>query len=293
MDKELSEVIEKIQDKFKIIGRKKELEKIIVSHSVGKHILIEGEVGVGKTTLARAVADYFDKNFYRIDCSEETLTHNLIGYWNPPMVIADGYIENSYIYGPLTKAMMNGGCLFINEINRMPESSQNALLTALDERIINIPKLKTVKASESFFVIATQNPEAHVGVSVLGEALKDRFLWIKLNYQPKGEEIRIIKQEVGLNGEMGDQIATTAQAIIHESREQTSIRRGSSIRGGIDMAAIVNEYGENGMNSTKIWRNAAIMALFNKVELEDGITRTKHDVITDIVLRVLNKSDFQ
>lgn len=292
MDK-ISEHIETIQKEFNIIGRKDELEKIIVAHSVGKHILIEGEVGVGKTTLARAVSDYFDKDFFRIDCSEDTLTHNLVGYWNPPMVIADGYIEDSYIYGPLAEAMMNGGCLFINEINRMPESTQNALLTSLDERILKIPKLKTIKAENDFFVIATQNPAAHVGVSVLGEALKDRFIWIKLEYQSPEEERAIIRQEVKLEGENGDKIAMVSQKVIQETRERTSLRRGSSIRGGIDLAALVNKYGETGLNSSKIWVNSAIMSLFNKIELEDGITRTKNDIITNIVLKILNQTDFQ
>jgi MoxR-like ATPase len=74
------EAIKEIQEKFSIIGREDELKKIILAHSIGKNILIEGEVGVGKTTLARGVASYFDADFYRIDCSEDTLTHNLVGY---------------------------------------------------------------------------------------------------------------------------------------------------------------------------------------------------------------------
>jgi MoxR-like ATPase len=75
------EAVKEIQKKFKIIGRSEELRKIILAHKIGKNILIEGEVGVGKTTLARATASYFDTEFYRIDCSEETLPHNLVGYW--------------------------------------------------------------------------------------------------------------------------------------------------------------------------------------------------------------------
>jgi len=177
-----TKIIEDIQNKFNIVGRTEELKKIILARSVGKNILIEGEVGVGKTTLAQAIANYYDSNFYRIDCSEETLTHNLVGHWDPPLVISKGYMEDSYVYGPLASAMSNGGCLFINEINRMPESTQNALLTSLDEKILEIPKLKTIHANDNFFVVATLNPSAHVGVTVLGEAIKDKMekLTIKL-----------------------------------------------------------------------------------------------------------------
>ena len=287
----IAKIIEDIQKKHKIIGREKELRKIIIARSVGKHILIEGEVGVGKTTLAKAVADHYDANFYRIDCSEETLAHNLVGYFDPPLVISKGYIEDSYIYGSLSSAMLNGGCLFINEINRMPESTQNSLLTSLDEKIMVIPKLKTIKADENFFVIATQNPAAHVGVTVLGEALKDRFIWIKLDYQSALEEIQIIKQEANLGDKEGDKIAQLSQEIIEQTRDNRFIRRGSSVRGAIDLAGMITQYDDT--RSSKNWVEAGIMALYNKIELEDGVSQSKTEVITDIVLAVLNQSDFQ
>lgn len=286
-----TEIVKDIQKKSNIIGRTEELKKIILARSVGKNILIEGEVGVGKTALAKAVSNHYDINFYRIDCSEDTLTHNLVGYFDPPLVISKGYIEDSYIYGPLASAMVKGGCLFINEINRMPESTQNVLLTALDEKVLEIPKLKRLNANGSFFVIATQNPAAHVGVTVLGEAVKDRFIWIRLEYQTPEEEIQIIKQEAKLEGDEGDKIAKFSQAIVHKTRHMTSIRRGSSIRGSIDIAALMSK--QENINSSKNWIDAAIMSLYNKIELEDGVARTKNELITDIVLSLLNESDFQ
>jgi MoxR-like ATPase len=283
--------VKEIQEKYKIIGRTEELRQIVLAHSVGKNILIEGEVGVGKTTLAKGIASFFDSDFYRVDCSEELLPHNLVGYFEPPLVISQGYIEESYKYGPLALAMMNGGCLFINEINRMPESTQNSLLTSLDEKMLKIPKLKTIKAHKEFFVVATQNPSAHVGVTVLGEALKDRFIWINLNYQSPEEEILIIKQEANLVSENSDKIAIISQNVIQMTRESTSIRRGSSIRGAIDLATLIAQY--DNKKSTKNWIEAAVMALYNKIELEDGLTQSKKEIITNIALAVLNKSDFQ
>ncbi|MFW9827481.1 MAG: AAA family ATPase [Candidatus Thorarchaeota archaeon] len=289
-----TKIVKDIQEKYKIIGRTEELRQIVLAHAVGKNILLEGNVGVGKTTLAKAVAEYYgsnDSNFYRLDCSEELLPHNLVGYFEPPLVIAKGYEEDSYKFGPLALAMMNGGCLFINEINRMPENTQNSLLTSLDEGILEIPKLKTIKAHKDFFVIATQNPAAHVGVTVLGEALKDRFIWINLNYQNPEEEIQIIKQEANLNSDNSNKIASISQNIIQLTRETTSVRRGSSIRGAIDLATLISQY--NNDNSTSNWIEAAIMALYNKIELEDGLTQSKKEIITNLVLAVLNKTDFQ
>ena len=288
---DITNAVKNMQEKYKVIGRTEELKQIVLAHSVGKNILIEGEVGVGKTTIARAVASFFDSDFYRVDCSEELLPHNLVGYFDPPLVISKGYIEDSYKHGPLALAMLKGGCLFINEINRMPENTQNSLLTTLDEKILEIPKLNTIKAHEDFFVIATQNPSAHVGVTVLGEALKDRFIWINLDYQSPEEEVLIIKQEANLNNDNGDKIATISQSIIQVTRESTSIRRGSSIRGAIDLATLIDQYDND--KSAKNWVEAAVMALHNKIELEDGLTQSKKEIITNIVLAVLNKSDFQ
>jgi len=285
------DIIEDIQQKYKIVGRTNELEKIILARSVGKNILIEGEVGVGKTTIARAISAYFDSDFYRVDCNEETLSHNLVGYWDPPLVISKGYIEESYIYGPLPLAMMNGGCLFINEINRMPESTQNSLLTSLDEGLLEIPKLKTIQAHKDFFVVATQNPSAHVGVTVLGEALKDRFVWVQLDYQNTEEEVQIIKQEAKFNNSTDHKIASLCQQIVQYTRESTSLRRGSSIRGAIDLADLILDSEQQ--KSVQKWVDRAVMALYNKIELEDGIAKSKIEIITDIVLSVLNKADFQ
>jgi len=286
-----SQIVKEIQSKYKIIGRSEELEKIILARSVDKNLIIEGQVGTGKTRIAKAIASFYDTDFARIDCSEETLPHNLVGYFDPPLVISKGYQEDSYIYGPLASSMLKGGCLFINEINRMPESTQNSLLTALDEGILEIPKLKTIKAHNKFFTIATQNPAAHVGVTVIGEALKDRFIWIKLDFQPPEEEVLIIKQEANLDGLDGEKIAQLSQQIIHHSRNSRSIQRGSSIRGAIDLAQLISKTEE--INSSANWVNTAIMALYNKVELEDGVTSSKEEIITDIVLSVLNSSDFQ
>jgi len=283
--------VKEIQEKYKIIGRTEELRQIVLAHSVGKNILLEGSVGTGKTTLAKAISSYFTSNFYRVDCSEELLPHNLVGYFDPPLVIAKGYVEDSYRYGPLALALINGGCLFINEINRMPENTQNSLLTALDEKILEIPKLKTIKAHKDFFTVSTQNPAAHVGVTVLGEALEDRFIWINLAYQSPEEEVLIIKQKAKLNIDSADKISTISQKIIQITRDSTSIRRGSSIRGAIDLATLVNQYDNS--SSLKNWVEAAVMALHNKIELEDGHTQSKKEIITNIVLAVLNKSDFQ
>jgi MoxR-like ATPase len=119
----------------------------------------------------------------------------------------------------------------------------------------------------------------------------DRFIWIQLDYQNSEEEIQIIKQEANFNDSDDNKIAKLCQQIVQFTRESTSIRRGSSIRGAIDLADLILK-SEN-QNSSKNWVDKAIMALYNKIELEDGVAKSKTEIITNIVLSVLNKADFQ
>ena len=68
--KSVSQIVTEIQERSGIVGRTKELRQIVLARMSGRHVVIEGTVGVGKTTLAQAVADYFDQGFIRIDGDE-------------------------------------------------------------------------------------------------------------------------------------------------------------------------------------------------------------------------------
>ncbi len=286
---DIDAAITEIQSKFKIIGRSKELRKLILARKTLKHVLIEGEVGIGKTTLARAVSEYFDNQFFRVDGSEDLMPHALVGYFDPPAVIQKGYIEDAYMYGPLAKALVGGDCLFINEINRMPENTQNMLLTALDERVLEIARLKAIHAQNGFWVVATQNPEAHVGVTALGEALKDRFIYVRLDYQPEEEEIEITLARAGLDPGKNSSLARAAVRVVRETRVDPKIQRGASVRAAIDLAMLVEELvvGKPSPFDYYTWLEAAIMALSTKIELEDGITESREEIIAAIVQRAL------
>lgn len=279
-----AQACKEIQNKFHIIGRENELNLLLLAIKAGKHILIEGEVGVGKTTIAKAIAEYTCANFYRVDGTEDTFSHTLVGYYDPPVVIAKGYTEESFIYGPLSKAMMEGGMLFINELNRMPESTQNILLTALDENILAIPKLKSIKGDPKFRIIATQNPQAHVGTTAVGEALKDRFVWLHLDYQPEPEEIEITLQKMTEDNPENKKIAQIAVRIVRETRRSDKLRRGSSIRGAIDMAQML-QYMKNITPSE--WVKVGKMALITKVEVQDAVDEPVEAIIEKIIMDVL------
>ncbi|MHA1686432.1 MAG: AAA family ATPase, partial [Candidatus Heimdallarchaeaceae archaeon] len=157
-DKTIEEMIKEIQEQYHIVGRNIELRKCLAAKLANRHILLEGDVGVGKTTLAHAIASYFSQNLERVDGDERYSSAKLVGHFDPPMVIEKGYSWDSFVTGPLTKAMQQGSILFLNELNRMPEGTQNVLLAAMDEGTIIIPKLGDVNAKEGFFIISAMNP---------------------------------------------------------------------------------------------------------------------------------------
>jgi len=278
-------VIEEIKSRYGVVGRDLELSMILNAVTSSKHVLLEGPVGVGKTKLALAIASYLNRPTYRVDGDERYTETKLTGWFDPPIVLSKGYVWDSFIPGPLTQAMLNGGILFINELNRMPEGTQNVLLPAMDEGKIIIPRLGEIQAKPGFIVIATQNPEEFVGTSRISEALRDRFVWIGLNYQSFNEEVEIVKRETGVND---DSLVKIAVEIARRTREHKDLRRGASVRGAIDIVMLTKSLPNL---SVQKLIEAAIMALHNKIDVQLKSNRSKKDVITEIVLSSIGKGE--
>ncbi len=282
----LDKMIKEIQERFHIVGREVELRKCLAAKLAGKHLLLEGDVGVGKTTLAHAIASYFSQNLERVDGDERYNAARLVGHFDPPMVMQKGYTWESFVVGPLVSAMQKGSILFLNELNRMPEGTQNVLLSAMDEKQVIIPKLGSVKSEEGFYIISAMNPQEFVATTPLSEALKDRFAWVRLEYQSEEEEREIVKIRSKLDNE---DIVRVVVKITRQTRNWPDLRRGSSIRGAIDFASLLRFMDTEQKES---WIEAGVMALATKVELEDGIERRVEDVLSDIILEILENENF-
>jgi MoxR-like ATPase len=279
----LKESVDAIKKKFGIVGRTQELMKSLAAKAAGRHILLEGPVGVGKTAMAHALASYLNTEFVRFDGDERYHPDKLVGHFDPPVVLEKGYTFDSFVSGPLIRAMQEGAILFANEINRCPESTQNVLLSAMDEGHIVIPKLGEVHAKPGFFIIATQNPVEFIATTPLGEAIKDRFVWIRLDYQSEAEEKQIVKAKVK---DAPKDVIEYSVMVVRETRNTTNLRRGASIRGAIDLASIINEFDER---TIQTWIDISIMALATKVEIEDGVEEKIEIVIEEIVRKVIGK----
>lgn len=287
LEEDLKKTVEAIQRQFKIVGRESELGNVLVAIKRNKHVLLEGPVGVGKTTVALAVAKFLGRPIYRVDGDERYTEHKLVGWFDPPLVLAKGYISEAFIPGPLTQSMISGGVLFINELNRMPEGTQNVLLPALDERKIVIPKIGVIEAKPGFVVLATQNPEEFVGTSRLSEALKDRFVWVRLDYPSETEEEAIVVKETGCKN---TELIKLGVRIIRKTREHPDVKRGSSIRGAIDFVDLLKHHSNKPILTEPEYVNAAMMALYNKIELHVRAKRSKEEIIREIVMASLKET---
>ncbi len=281
----MDSVVMEIKERYRIIGRKEELKSVLKAAQSNKHVLLEGPVGIGKTTIAAAIADFLGREIYRVDGDERYTEHKLTGWFDPPLVLSKGYTWETFIPGPLTQAMVKGGVLFINELNRMPEGTQNVLLPAMDERQIIIPKLGTIKAKKGFLIIATQNPEEYVGTSRLSEALKDRFIWVGLDYQSEGEEIEIVKKETGFKDE---EVLRLAVKIVRGTRVHPELRHGSSIRGAIDFVELIKNEKNPDLTPETIVKTA-VSAMYTKVALMSKAEKKLDEIIREIVLKVLDE----
>src|ERR1700757_549730 len=98
---------------MKLIGRETEKEMIAGLLKAGKHVLLEGSVGVGKTTLALTVAGSLSKKVVRVDGDGRFTEQKLVGAFDPKMALEKGFTSDSFLPGPLYQAMKEGEILLI------------------------------------------------------------------------------------------------------------------------------------------------------------------------------------
>jgi MoxR-like ATPase len=181
----IAESARKIRENIQkvIVGKDEEINLTLVAILCEGHLLLEDVPGIGKTTLARALADSLGCSFKRIQFTPDLLPSDVTGlsWFNQKQQ------EFEYRPGPIISQVV-----LADEINRATPRTQSALLEAMQERQITVDGV-THPLPRPFFVIATQNPVELEGTFPLPEAQIDRFLLrVELGYPTQEEENTIL-----------------------------------------------------------------------------------------------------
>ena len=242
---QLSELVNQISTI--IVGKRPQIEDCVACLLAGGHLLIEDVPGVGKTTLAHAIAVSLGLKFSRTQFTADLMPSDLIG------VSVYERTRESFVFHP---GPVFAHVLLADEINRAGPKTQSALLEAMEEHQVTVEG-ETRALPAPFFVIATQNPIEQIGAYPLPESQLDRFLMcITLGYPDKKSERELLagadrREAIGrLRAVMtpaeliaalravqavhaSDALLDYLQALIHATRSGTWFVEGLSPRAGI------------------------------------------------------------
>ncbi|MFO0632426.1 MAG: AAA family ATPase [Nannocystaceae bacterium] len=230
-----------------VIRGKDEIVELALVALVGRgHVLIEDIPGVGKSTLARTLAQAVGGEFRRIQFTSDLLPADLVGV----TVLRPGFERSEFRPGPLF-----ANFVLADEINRAPPRTQSALLEAMGEQTITVDGTSHALPSP-FMVVATQNPTEHHGTYPLPESQRDRFmLRLAMGYAAADVESELLRaagrppeRAVAASGTLeavlaaqhaADEVfvhadlAGYAQRVVQATRGHAGIRWGVSTRGAL------------------------------------------------------------
>jgi len=162
-----------------IVGKSAQIQDCVACMLAGGHLLIEDVPGVGKTTLAHALARSFGLHFSRVQFTSDLMPSDLSGV----SIYERGKEAFVFHPGPIFAQV-----LLADEINRASPKTQSALLEAMEEKQVTAEG-ETRALPDPFFVIATQNPHDQLGTYALPESQLDRFLMrISIGYPDRASE---------------------------------------------------------------------------------------------------------
>ena len=234
-----------------ILGKDREIALALSCLLAGGHLLIEDLPGLGKTTLAQALARVLGLSFQRIQFTSDLLPADIIGV----SVFKQQTGQFEFQPGPLFAELV-----LADEVNRATPKAQSALLEAMQEHQISVDG-RTHTLPKPFFVVATQNPADQIGTFPLPESQLDRFLLrVELGYPDEdnerallvGEDRRQLVAELNPSMttnalrqlqagsaamRMSDPLVDYIQALVRFTRESPEIDTGLSPRGSLALAA--------------------------------------------------------
>jgi MoxR-like ATPase len=231
-------------------GKQEAVELALICLLARGHLLIEDVPGVGKTTLARALAKAVGGDLRRVQFTSDLLPSDVLGV----SVFDQRTGEFVLRQGPIFSNV-----LLADEINRASPRTQSALLEAMNEGQVSLDG-QTIPLPDPFFVIATQNPQDFAGTFPLPESQLDRFLIrLRIGYPPPQVEMRLLldgktdtaqdvpvvldpSRLVALQREvkrvsLDSSLVSYLQALIQATRGSPALSLGASTRGAMSLGA--------------------------------------------------------
>jgi MoxR-like ATPase len=229
-----------------ILGKPEQIRLCVACLLARGHLLIEDVPGVGKTTLAHALAHVLGLAWQRVQFTSDLLPADIIGV----SVFDRATQQFDFRKGPIFTQL-----LLADEVNRASPRTQSALLEAMEERQVSAD-VTTYRLPDPFFVVATQNPHEQLGTFALPESQLDRFLMrVTLGYPDAAHERELLKngarrdllqaippalkpdgvielQSAIRNVFISDALLDYAQALVARTRERADLKLGLSPRAG-------------------------------------------------------------
>jgi MoxR-like ATPase len=265
-----------------VVGRRRELELLVAGLAADRHVLLEGPPGTGKSTVLRALAGATGAEFVFVEGNAELTPSRFVGTFDPAQVLAEGYVADAFVDGPLVTALRDGALLYVEEINRVPEETLNVLITVMSEGELHVPRLGRIGAAEGFRLVAAMNPFDSVGTARISAAVYDRMCRITMGYQDAAVEARVVALEVP-----GADEAFVAKVVevVRGTRTHPGVRVGSSVRGAIDLVLLASELaalrgttpddGATGLD-------AALAALSGRLRVHEGGEHQADDIVREL-----------
>ena len=279
----------------RVVGRDQEIRLILAAIAAERDLLLEGPPGTSKSTILRAITAAEHKSFYLVEGNADLTPAKIIGHHTPSRVLQEDYTAENFIPGPLPRAMEEGGFLYLEEFNRVPEDTLNTLITAMAERELTIPRVGMIKAAPGFRVIAAMNPFDNIGTGRLSAALADRLCRVRLNYQTEPEEITIVTTRTGSDDMWLVQVAVRTA---RRTREHPDLRMGGSVRAAIDFVLVAEQMAQltgtvlsQATEDALAWQtllDAAKTALAIKIVVRESARRQDEEIVEEVVRAVLS-----